>query len=240
MVTGQRIAATVASLSVTLALLASAPAPAQVQRSGGGANQQLYADYQQAITERAQLQSDNAKLKQDLADAQKQVATLKQQLAAAKTGGAGNQAALQAAQAAQANTAKSLQALRAQTGELIGRFRDTVSTLRDVESDRTQLRQQLAQSKAAYDQCAVTNYNLYQVDDEVLNRYSHQGIFSRIARDEPFTRLERTRIDNYVVEYRERAEELRVPSSSGTVPAAPSTGAAPTPAPGTTPNPGRK
>jgi len=100
--------------------------------------------------------------------------------------------------------------------ELISRFRETVTQLRAVESDRTLLQQQLTQSKAAFDKCAQANYQLYQVNNEVLDRYAHQGAFSYLARAEPFTRIKRTEIDNLVLEYRERAEELRVkPAASG-------------------------
>lgn len=214
-----------------LAILAALPVAAQVERSGGGgANAQLYADYQQALSERTQLQADNAKLKGDLSDAQKQLATLRQQLAAARSGTAGNQAALAGAQAAQATAVKNLAALRGQADELIARFRDTISQLRDVETDRTQLRQQLQQSKAAYDQCAVANDALYQVDNEVLDRYAHQGAFSHMTSAEPFTRITRTRIDNLVLEYHERAEQLRVHHAA---PAAQGGGVAPASSPDT-------
>jgi hypothetical protein len=94
--------------------------------------------------------------------------------------------------------------------ELIDRFKETATQLRDTETERTKLQQQLAQSKADFDKCAVRNYDLYQVDQEVLDRYEHQGAFSYLARGEPFTRIKRTQIDNFVLEYKERAEELRV------------------------------
>jgi hypothetical protein len=116
--------------------------------------------------------------------------------------------------------------------ELIGHFRETVTTLRGVESERTQLQQQLAQSQAAFDKCAERNYALYQVDNEVLDRYQHQGPFSYLARAEPFTRLKRTQIDNLALEYKQRAEELRMKP-----PAANGVGTAPTPPPAAPTNP---
>lgn len=216
-------------LGSSLAIQVAGPALSQVERSGGGGvSQQLYQDYQQAVSERTQLRADNAKLKSDLAAAQKQLAAVKQQLASARSGTANDQAALAAAQAEQAATAKNLATLKGQADELIARFRETISQLQGVETDRTLLRQQLAQSKATFDQCAVANDQLYQVDDEVLNRYMHQGAFSYLARAEPFTRIERTRIDNLVLQYRQRAEALRV---QGAAPATGSAAAAATGAP---------
>ncbi len=214
---------------LALAVLLSRPAAAQTERSGGGsANAQLYQDYQQAVTERTQLRADNAKLKSDLSDTKDQLAALKRQLAAAQAGAANSQAAVATAQAAQANTAKNLETLKAQALQLVARFRDTITQLRGVELDRAQLQRDLAQSKSAFDQCASANYQLYQVDNEVLDRYSHQGAFSYLARAEPFTRIERTRVDNLVLEYRERAEALRVQPRAGAAPGGGGGASAPT------------
>jgi len=199
-----------------LALLAgtlwAVSAAAQVQRSGGGgaANAALMQQYQQAVGERDQLHADNEKLKKDSDDLRRQLETVKQQLATTKAGVTRNESALATAQASNENNAKALTDSRARMQELISRFRETVTQLRAVESDRTLLQQQLTQSKAAFDKCAQANYQLYQVDNEVLDRYAHQGAFSYMARAEPFTRIKRTEIDNLVLEYRERAEELRV------------------------------
>jgi hypothetical protein len=224
-----------------LALLAgsswTALAVAQVQRSGGGsANAALMQQYQQAVSERGQLQADNEKLKKDNDDLRRQLETLKQQLASTKAGVTRNEAALATAQASNDNNAKTLADTRGKMQELISRFRETVTQLRAVESDRTTLQQQLTQSKAAFDKCAQDNYQLYQVNNEVLDRYSHQGAFSYLARSEPFTRIKRTEIDNLVLEYRERAEELRVkPAAAGAHSAAAPAHATPAAAPAATP-----
>jgi len=188
---------------------------AQVQRSGGTANSQLAQQYQQVVTERAQLQAENDKLKKQVTDLQKQLDAGKQQLAASKTSAAGAAAQLQAAQSAGQSSAQQLEQSKARMQELVGRFRDTAVTLRGVEAERAQLEQQLNQAKASFDQCAERNYALYQVDNEVLDKYEHQGAWSCAARAEPFTRLKRTQIENLVDEYRQRAEELRLQKRAG-------------------------
>jgi myosin heavy subunit len=193
--------------------LVALPALAQVQRSGGGggaANAQLMMQYQQASTERAQLQSDNAKLKKELEDLKKQLDAANKQAAASKAGVSRDSAQLAAAQAANDRGAKDLADSKAKMQELVGKFRETITQMRSIEAERSQLQQEVTQSKAAFDQCAERNYSLYQVDNEVLDRYSHQGAFGYLARAEPFTRIKRTEIDNLVLEYKERAEELRV------------------------------
>jgi hypothetical protein len=217
--------------------LISPVAPAQVQRSGGGggaANAQLMMQYQQADAERTQLKSDNAKLKKDLDDLKKQLDAAGKQAAASKAGVSRDAAQLAAAQAANDRGAKDLADSKAKMQELVGKFRETLTQMRGIESERSQLQQQLAQSKTAFDQCAERNYSLYQVDNEVLDRYAHEGAFSHMASAEPFTRIKRTQIDNLVLEYKERAEELRVKKAEAAAGSAVPPGAAPTPAPAAT------
>jgi hypothetical protein len=213
--------------AVSVTVLLTGVAHAQTQRSGGGASPQLMQQYQQVSSERAQLQADNEKMKKQLDDMKKQLATTQQQLDALKAGASRGQAALAAAHTTNENTEKSLDDTKAKMQELIGKFRETLVTLRNVETERTQLQQQLTQSRAAYDRCAVANDGLYQINNEVLNRYSHQGTFSCLSRDEPFTRLTRTRIENLSLEYRQRADQLRIEKSPAGAAASPAGAATP-------------
>jgi chromosome segregation ATPase len=183
---------------------------AQAARSGGGANAQLMQQFQQAVSERTQLQAENAKLKKELDELKKQLGTAQQQATASKAGVDRGQAAVAAARAANDRTQKSLDDSKARMQELVGRFRETITAMRGIETERNQLQQQVAAGQSAFDRCAETNYALYQINSEVLDRYAHQGAFSYFERSEPFTRLKRTQIDNLVLEYRQRADELRV------------------------------
>lgn len=183
---------------------------AQAARSGGGANAQLMQQFQQAVSERTQLQAENAKLKKELDELKKQLGTAQQQATTSKAGVDRSQAAVAAARAATDRTQKSLDDSKARMQELVGRFRETITQMRGIETERNQLQQQVAAGQSAFDKCAETNYALYQINSEVLDRYAHQGAFSYMARSEPFTRLKRTQIENLVLEYRQRADELRV------------------------------
>jgi len=197
-------------LTAMLLLCVATPSEAQVERSGGGASAQLAQQYQQVLAERTQLQADNDKLKKDLDTAKQQLQAAGQQLTQLKAGAGANQAQLAAAQQASQNASQQLEQTRSRLQELVDRFRETATNLRDVETDRSQLQQQLTQSKREFDQCAERNYQLYQVDGEVLDRYEHQGMFSYLSRAEPFTRIKRAQIDNLVDDYRARGEQLRV------------------------------
>ena len=221
----------IAAAALLLGALSVGPVRAQVQRSGGGggANAMLMQQYQQAVSDRTQLQADNAKLKKDLDELKKRLDEAKKQVAASKAGAsrgeAAQAAALAAARAESASNAKTLADTSNKMKELIDRFRETIANLHTVETERTDLQRQLAQSNTAFDKCAERNYDLYQVTSEILDRYSHQGAFSYLARAEPFTRIKRTQIDNLVLEYKERAEQLRVKKPD----AAPGPGAKPSP-----------
>jgi chromosome segregation ATPase len=203
----------VMALATICGALAATGTVAQVQRSGGGsgaANAQLMMQYQQASTERTQLQADNAKLKKDLDDLKKQLDAANKSAVASKAGVSRDAAQLAASQATSQRTSKELEDTKTKMQELITKFRETITQMRGIETERAHLQQQVAQGETALDVCAQRNYDLYQVDNEVLDRYAHEGAFSHVARAEPFTRIKRTQIDNLVLEYKERAEQLRV------------------------------
>jgi len=200
-----------------LGMLCLSMAQGQSERSGGGVNAQLAQQYQQAVAERTQLQSDNAKLKKDLDDTKKELDAAKRQLAALNANTGKAQAELTAAQTSSQNNEKTLEQTKAKLQELVDRFRDNVATLRGTETERVQLQQQLVQAKAAIDQCAQRNVALSELNAEVLDRYQHQGVFDHLAKAEPFTRIERAKIDNLVLEDRQRVDELRVQKQSTAV-----------------------
>jgi septal ring factor EnvC (AmiA/AmiB activator) len=207
------------SFSVLLVgTLLSGSAAAQVERSGGGANAQLAMQYQQVVTERTQLQEENEKLKKDMGDLKKKLDDAKHELTASKAADAVRiQTQLAAAQAARDSSAKDLEVARSKMQELVDRYRETTTTLRTVETDRAQVTQQLAASKAEFDKCAQDNVSISQITAEVLNRYEHQHLFSDLGRAEPFTKIKQTQIENLVLEYREAVDRLHVKTSSAPV-----------------------
>jgi chaperonin cofactor prefoldin len=193
------------------AALATLPIAAQVARSGGSNNVsgQLLQQYQQATAERATLQGENARLKQELESVKSKLTASDRQLAAAR-GAAGSRAALAAAQLAAHTSEQALEQTRVRLQELITRFRDTTAALSGVETERAQAHQQLAAMNTQYDICAERNYELYEMNGEALTHLEHPGVWSGLVGHEPFTRLQRTRLENLVDDYRARALELRV------------------------------
>lgn len=216
-------------------LVGAAPVRAQTPRGGGGGSsesQRIMQQYQQVSSEKAALQAQVAQMKKDLDGANTELAQVKKERDALKGRAAGSSAA--ALQLAQANASKeaaekSLELNKQRTAELVDRFKETIGTLKGVESDRDQLRRNFDELHVKYDKCAENNEQLYQIGTTVLDRYEHAGFFTKAGAAEPFTRIERARIDNLIVETHEHAEELRLKK---TVPAAqaPSSGQAAAPA----------
>jgi chromosome segregation ATPase len=195
------------------AVLAALPVWAQTPRSGGGGETQKFMQqYQQMAAEKTALQTQLDQMKKDLDAAKTELAAAKKERDALKAhAGASSAQAAQIAQltAGKESAEKSLEQLKQRTTELVARFRETATNLKDVETDRNKLRNDLKDQSAAYDKCAEANLGLFEINSEILDRYEHVGLFTKVSAEEPFTRITRTRIENLVDEYRQRALQLR-------------------------------
>jgi chromosome segregation ATPase len=192
-------------------LCVGAPVMAQVKRSGGGEAQKFMQQYQQLAAEKTALQVQVTQMKKDLDAAKADLAAMKKERDALKAHPAGVPAAAVAQltaskEAAERNVEQSKQRMT----ELVARFRETATNLKDTEADRTKLRGDLDARNAAFDKCAENNQQLFEINSEILKRFEHVGLFTKASASEPFTQITRTRMDNLVVETRARAQELRV------------------------------
>jgi chromosome segregation ATPase len=195
------------------ALAASLPAAAQVERSGGGESQKFLQQYQQLAAEKTSLQAQLAQMKKDLDGAKADLAAMKKQRDALKAqAGAAAVAAERVTQltASKESADKNVELYRQRLNELVERFREVAGNLKEVESDRGNLRKGLAERNDAFDKCAENNLQLFEISKDVLDRYEHVGLFTKTSASEPFTQITRTRIENLVDEYRARALENRV------------------------------
>jgi uncharacterized phage infection (PIP) family protein YhgE len=184
-------------------------AQAQTQRSGN-ADARVAQQLQQLSSEKSALQSENNKLKQELEQAKAQ---LTKYTAVTKDLETRNKALIAAA--GKGNTAsqqleEQIERARTQNQELVGKFRETVQALRDVEAERADTKSQLAAMERDYKVCVDRNVGLYELNDEVLDRMEDRGFWSQMSEREPFTRIQRTRLENMIDDYRYRVEELRL------------------------------
>lgn len=196
-------------------LVLAGPALSQTQRSGGGSEAQKFMQqYQQIAAEKTALQGQLAQSKKDLEAANAQIAQLNAQMKkerdAAKAHVGVSPALLAQATTGKETAERNLEKSKQQTAEVVTKFREMAGNLREVEADRTKLRDEMTKRNTAFDSCAANNQQLYDLLTESLDRYEHVGAFTRVSASEPFTRITRTRMENLVLETRQRAEQLRV------------------------------
>jgi chromosome segregation ATPase len=228
-----------AVVALALCGFAMVPSEAQTARSGGGANAQLLQQLQQLASDRTAMEAENARLKKELETAKKERDTLKdgQQVVERRAKDAATALAQSSAQ--RQTTEQELTQLKAKTQELIAKFRETVQSLRDLETQNTANKQSVATREHELQTCIDRNLALYQLNTEVLTRLEKQGVFTRIAEAEPFTRIKRIQLENLIDDYKARAQDQRAspPTSNPAAPPQnPRSGAAPAPPP-TAPTP---
>jgi predicted RNase H-like nuclease (RuvC/YqgF family) len=186
------------------------PAHAQTARTGGSApaNAAQLQQLQQLASERTALQAENAKLKAELEALRKEQTSAKQSKSAAEQR---SQASAAAALARSNSETERLQAdlarERERMQELVARFRETATTLRDVETERAAVKQSLVQRDQELKVCVERNQALYKLNQEVLTKFEDQGFWSALARKEPFTQLKRVQLENLIDGYRSSAQD---------------------------------
>ncbi len=201
-------------LSVTLAVCATDIGHAQTARSGSGPSAQLLQQMQQLASERTSLQAENAKLKKDLEDAHKERDSVKNAQQALDRRAKSSEVSLRDSVSQRAAVDKENAQLKEKMQQLLDKFKETIATLRQVETEATTAKQTLASHDQQMKVCVEHNLALYNLNQEVLNRLEHQSAFTRVAQLEPFTRIKRTQLENLVDEYKTRAEEQRLAPDS--------------------------
>ena len=199
--------------------LGCASAGAQTARSGGNASAQLMQQMQQVATERTALQGENDKLKAQIASLTKERDGLKAGQQALDKRAKDATAALSRSGAANSATEQELTQTKAKMQDLIGKFRETIQKLREVETQGTAAQQALATRDRELTTCIDRNVALYNLDDEVLKRLEHQGFWTRAAQAEPFTKVKRIELENDIDGYRARAQDQRMSPASRPAPA---------------------
>lgn len=198
--------------SLALIAVAGLPAGAQTVRSGSE-NARAMQQIQQLTAERAALTAENERLKQQLEESRREASAgskaEEQALARRARTAEENASRLLAARNAESEEAART---RGQLEELVGKFRETAGTLKEVEKQRDELRGRLASAEQGLETCRAHNAELLQMNEEVLVRLEQTGFWTKLAADEPFTRLKRTQLENLAADYRVRAGELAVPA----------------------------
>jgi chromosome segregation ATPase len=199
-----------------VSLLLAFGAVGQVQRSGDN-SARVMQQLQQLSAEKAQAQAENTKLKTEVEDLKAQLAKTSTALNASEQRAKKVTAAASMKDSAAAQeTNEVLTRTRSQMQELVVKFRETAQALKDVETDRDQLRAQGSTRDRDLKQCVDKNAGMYLVSDEILRNLENRGVWSSLTDKEPFTRLSRTRLENLIDDYRYRVDEMRVGQKKST------------------------
>jgi chromosome segregation ATPase len=193
-----------------LGLLTSQAVTAQEARRSGDATARMQQALMQLQNEKTQLSAENQRLKADLDKAQAELDQLAKERGSLER--RASTAELKASRLEQGGGAagQRLQATEARLNEVVGKYRELAETLRQVEQERSELRQQSARDTAALNACSTSNVELADIADEALTRYQKKGCFGAMAQAEPFTGIARARVENAVTEARERVATLRL------------------------------
>ncbi len=197
-----------------LVVVVSAPVHAQTARSGGAPNALLQQQMQQLASERTSLQAENARLKKELDDLHKARDQLQKGQQAGGDRVKSAEAALARSNSQRESAEHEIEQQKAKTQELIGKFRETIQTLRDTESQFTASKQTLATRDQELKTCVDRNVALYDLNGEVLARLENRGVWSRMAQAEPFTKIKRVQLENLIDDYKSRAADQRAPGTA--------------------------
>ena len=212
-------ATVVALLTAGIAALAPGAAQSQEARSGGGAvSAQMVAQLQQLAEERTALKSQNEELQRQLTAIKAERDRLQQGERASSLRAKSSIAALASSKAQEASSEQKLAQMQANVQQLVAKFRQVVDTLRKTEIEEADTKQTLAMRQQDLSSCTEHNQALYELDEEVLSHFANRGFWSRLAADEPFTRIERVRLENYADESRAKAQEQRYVPPAGVTP----------------------
>lgn len=212
-----------AATSLLIAAAVVAPVMAQTARTGGSANAQLTQQMQQLASERTTLQAENARLKKELDDTRKERDQYKNAQKSVDARVKTSAAELAQSASQRQNLENELKLNRDKTDQLVAKFRETLQSMREVETNLSTEKQTVATRDQELKSCTERNSALYQLNGEILTHMEHESSWSHLARAEPFTQIKRVQMENLVDGYKGRAKDQKLPPSpdASTVPPTP-------------------
>ena len=79
-----------------------------------------------------------------------------------------------------------------------------------IASSNEHLSQQLAKQTNNFDLCYNNNKKLYDINKEILGKYEDKGFWAALSQNEPFTAIEKVKIENLVQDYQYQIDSLSV------------------------------
>jgi chromosome segregation ATPase len=112
-----------------------------------------------------------------------------------------------------------------QQAELSDKYQEAEKKLKEMEQQyattnnnlqQTQMEKEREKKKLDGDiqVCEKKNSELYQLSVKLMDKYQTKGVLDAMRQAEPFTQLEKVRIENLLQEYRDKADANRISSGS--------------------------
>ena len=204
-------------LLVLLGMSLVAPAQADTASREKQFLRRLQVMQQQMNEQNAALRKERDALAAQLAAAQASVASLKEKSREASGEALDLKKSLQVQQRDNAALAQQLAQAQQALATLRQQHDDTLATLKASADANNRLKATGAEQRGQIADCEHKNLLLYQANTELLKKYQNKSAWDALAQKEPFTGIEKVRIDNVLQEYRDKLAAGRVkqrPASS--------------------------
>jgi chromosome segregation ATPase len=186
--------------------------------------QQMQQSQQQLTQEKTQLEQEKAKLEKENADKDKQI---KQLLAKLKRIEAGTKQSEEDAKQKSAEVdhlkadlaTMSLRFVeqREKADKLADNLNASVESIKIREAETATLNVQTREQREIVGRqsrliqaCEEKNIALYQLGTELLQRYRNKGVMDALKQAEPFTQLEKVKMENLMLEYSEKMDAKKI------------------------------
>ncbi len=192
------------------------------KRAGGGASSEALTRAQSAARDAAAqrdvLQEELEKSKKEVAEHDKQqkkeVAQLKERIAQLEKDVAKTEQQNTRSQETGDALRDRIKDQQEKLQKVVDKYKELVETLRQVETDRTQLQATAKTQATQLDTCSNDNIKLYELGLELADLYENKGVWTALVEKEPVTQLKRVELENRVQEYRHRASRLQFDSAA--------------------------
>ncbi len=191
------------SLSAALLVL---PAHA-ADKAGKDQTKRLQQQLRKAEQEKTQLVQQKAEVEGQLKDAREKAAEAERRVeAAAQRGSRLNKelGAIKAENEALASTSK------AELAALSAKLAEMERKLAEQRQEKQTLDAAFARQKTALSVCTERNAALHKLGNEVLDQYEQKGCLTSLLQAEPFTQLQRVKMENLIEDYRDKLDASKV------------------------------
>jgi chromosome segregation ATPase len=102
-------------------------------------------------------------------------------------------------------------------------YTDTIKALQQVQKEKEQVQKEKEQSEKQLSGdvrvCEKKNADLYRISTELMEKYQSKGVFTALLEAEPFTQLEKVKVQNLMQEYKDKSDAVKIAVSI--IPASP-------------------